>query len=611
MSAIPYRNTESGVSGPQGSSAAPAATKYVPPHLRRQMEGQAAPAPAPAAFEPRQETTRQSAGRFIDPRDNSSRESRFGRQDEGRETRFARPGRATAPQPTTAWATRDGRRTYYEDDSGLFKVEHMTTGIKFDDYDKIPVEVSGRHTEVVHAIERFKDASLDSLLMDNIDKCGYVRPTPVQKHAIPAILSGRDLMACAQTGSGKTAAFLVPTLQQMLKDGPPSIESGGPGFGRKAYPVALILAPTRELAVQIFEEARKFCAGTGIRPVVLYGGADVKVQLRELERGCDIVVACPGRLLDMMQRARVNVQYVRHLIFDEADRMLDMGFEPQIRDIVEQYGLPADRQSVMFSATFPKEIQRLARDFLEDYVFLTVGRVGSTHQSITQTLKFTEESEKYRELTRQLKEGTTGLTLVFVETKRRADELENSLSSQGFGTTSIHGDRLQEDREDALRLFKSGRCPILVATDVAARGLDIPNVNLVINFDLPKSIDDYVHRIGRTGRAGNVGRAISFVNELARPVLKDLLNVLEEAKQEIPDWFKSFVERCTGRSGGSRGGRGGSRGGRSGSSVFGGNRDIRGGEVRSFSHATSAGSSAPVRSSAPQVRHEERTDDAW
>ena len=595
--------------GNQGAPTGVAPGKYVPPHLRNvRVEEPTASISAPRTFDrapARQEVRREETnrGRFFDSRDNKSVPVRDApvenRQIGGASdsSRFARPGRLISAQPSTLWSTRDGRRTYYEDDSGLFKQEHVTSGIKFDDYDKIPVEMSGRLAESIVAVERFKDASLDSLLMDNIDKCGYVKPTPVQKHAMPTILSGRDLMACAQTGSGKTAAFLVPTLQQMLKDGPPTLNAGEVSnsvgsFGRKAFPVALILAPTRELAIQIFDEAKKFCSNTGIRPVVLYGGADVKSQLRELERGCDIVVACPGRLLDMMQRARVIVSHVRHLIFDEADRMLDMGFEPQIRDIVDKFGLPNNRQSIMFSATFPKEIQKLARDFLEDYLFLTVGRVGATHAAITQSLKYTEEGEKYRELCRILKDqgSGAGLTLVFVETKRRADEIENSLSGQGFPSTSIHGDREQADREEALRLFKSGRCPILVATDVAARGLDIPNVNLVVNFDLPKAIDDYVHRIGRTGRAGNVGKAVSFVNEGARPVVKDLLTLLEEAKQEVPEWFKAFVDKGGRKSSGrGRGGRGGS---------FGGNRDMRAGEVKL----------AHERPRAPAaVRH----DDAW
>jgi ATP-dependent RNA helicase DDX3X len=546
-------------------------SKYIPPHLRRQMEEdqqqQTSTAPSVASGAPGV--------------------SSFSRPSTGGQLSFSERLKQKLPVHTsTSWSTRDGRRPFHEYESDLFQVSHVTSGIKFDDYDKIPVEVSGRDAGAIVCIERFKEASLDAQLSDNIERCGYIKPTPVQKHSIPIVLGSRDLMASAQTGSGKTAGFLVPIIQKMLAEGPPA-ESGSTGYGSRgpAFPVALVLAPTRELAMQIFEEARKFCFGTGVRPVVLYGGAEIRLQMRELERGCDICIACPGRLIDLIQRGRISVEKVRHLVLDEADRMLDMGFEPVIRDIVEQFGMPQDRQSVMFSATFPKEIQRLARDFLNDYVFLTVGRVGSTHQNITQYMKYTEDHDKYRELCRILKEQgkEAGLTLVFVETKRRADELESSLTTAGFPATSIHGDREQADREEALRRFKSGRCPVLVATDVASRGLDIPNVNHVINFDLPKSIDDYVHRIGRTGRAGNLGKATAFVNDNARPILRDLLQLLEESKQETPEWFTSFVERATGRPV-SRGGRGGNRGGQqSGGSRFGG-RDMRGGESRQYNN---------------------------
>jgi ATP-dependent RNA helicase DDX3X len=508
----------------------------------------------------------------------------------------------------------------------------MATGIKFDDYDKIPVEVSGRGSEEIVPIERFRDAKLHHMLIDNVDRCRYTRPTPVQKHSIPIILTGRDLMSCAQTGSGKTAAFLLPTIDLMLREGPPELPSAkGPSGGiypnatRKAYPVTLVLAPTRELASQIFEESRKFCFKTGIRPMVVYGGADVRTQFREMDRGCDLLVATPGRLMDLIDRARCSVELVKHLIFDEADRMLDMGFEPQIRKIVEQSGMPQDRQSTMFSATFAREVQHLARDFLYDYVYLTVGRVGATASQITQQLRFVEEFNKYRELKRLLEEQVEeGLTLVFVETKRKADELENSLRNEGYPATSIHGDRAQWEREEALRLFKSGRLPILVATDVAARGLDIPNVNHVINYDLPSNIDDYVHRIGRTGRAGNAGTATSFVNDSNRNMLNELWASLEETKQEIPSWFQSMCA-SGGRFGGFSRGGGKGKGGKGGSSraggAFAGNRDVRGGNTVTSYHRsseekwrgdekqpTTQSASAAPRRQAPVTSAQ---DDAW
>lgn len=399
----------------------------------------------------------------------------------------------------------------------------------------------------------------------------YTKPTPVQKNAVGVILAGRDLMACAQTGSGKTAAFLVPTIHQLLKrGGPPQPPSSGGRSRRASFPSVLVLAPTRELASQIFEESRKFCFKTGVLPCVVYGGAGVRDQLYAMERGCDLIVATPGRLVDMIERGKVSLECISFLILDEADRMLDMGFEPQIRQIVDQCGMPPKhiRRTLMFSATFPREIQQLASDFLDDYIFLSVGRVGSTTDFITQRIEYANDPDK-RDLLIQLINTVMGLTLVFVETKRGADALEDYLLRNNYPATSIHGDRSQPEREEALRSFRSGRTPILVATDVAARGLDIPNVTHVINFDLPKDIDDYVHRIGRTGRAGNTGMATALVNEKNRNIIPDLVNLLAEAGQDVPKFLESMaVYAGSSASSRPRGGKG--RGG----SRFGG-RDFR------------------------------------
>ena len=223
----------------------------------------------------------------------------------------------------------------------------------------------------------------------------YTSPTPVQKNSIPIIIAKRDLMACAQTGSGKTAAFLVPILNRIFEDGPVGPAPGSFGYGRrKQLPLALILAPTRELATQIFDEARKFAYRSRVRPAVVYGGANVSDQMRELDKGCHLLVATPGRLVDFLERGKISLEFCKYLCLDEADRMLDMGFEPQIRRIVEQDNMPGPdvRQTLMFSATFPKEIQMLARDFLKDYVFLAVGRVGSTSENITQKVVWVEEA---------------------------------------------------------------------------------------------------------------------------------------------------------------------------------------------------------------------------
>ena len=353
-----------------------------------------------------------------------------------------------------------------------------------------------------------------------------------------------------------------------MEQAPPA----GYGRSRKAYPTALILAPTRELVSQIHDEARKFCYRSWVRPAVVYGGADINQQLRQIERGCDLLSATPGRLVDLIERGRISLANVRYLVLDEADRMLDMGFEPQIRRIVQGEDMPGvqDRQTLMFSATFPRDIQMLARDFMKDYVFLSVGRVGSTSENITQRIEYVEDNDKRSVLLDVLQANGTGLTLVFVETKRMADMLSDFLLGNNLPATSIHGDRTQREREMALQTFRSGRTPILVATAVAARGLDIPNVTHVINYDLPSDIDDYVHRIGRTGRAGNVGVATAFFNRGNRNIVRDLIELLREANQEIPGWLDTVAhENSFGGSFRGRGGRGGGRG------RGGGNRDFR------------------------------------
>ena len=297
--------------------------------------------------------------------------------------------------------------------------------------------------------------------------------------------------------------------------------------------------------------------------MVVYGGAEIREQLRQIERGCDLLVATPGRLVDLIERGRVSMENVRFLTLDEADRMLDMGFEPQIRRIVEQEGMPHadDRQTMMFSATFPAQIQRLAGDFMREYIFLTVGRVGAASKDVSQTVEYVENNAKVETLMRFLLTIEDGLILIFVETKRSADYLEEVLCTKGFPACSIHGDKGQREREEALYNFKSARTPVMVATDVASRGLDIPNVTQVVNFDLPSNIDDYVHRIGRTGRAGNTGAALSFVSEKNSGIARDLKDLLDENDQEVPPWL---TQMCTFGGGRSSGGGGGRRGGRGG-----------------------------------------------
>ncbi|USW58039.1 Putative ATP-dependent RNA helicase DEAD-box, Helicase superfamily 1/2, ATP-binding protein [Septoria linicola] len=447
------------------------------------------------------------------------------------------------------------------------------TGINFEKYDDIPVEASGQG--VPEPVTTFTNPPLDDHLISNIELSGYKIPTPVQKYSIPIVMGGRDLMACAQTGSGKTGGFLFPILSQAFQNGPSGNVPQQSGFARqrKAYPTSLILAPTRELVSQIYDESRKFAYRSWVRPCVVYGGADIGSQLRQIERGCDLLVATPGRLVDLIERGRISLANIKYLVLDEADRMLDMGFEPQIRRIVEGEDMPPTdgRQTLMFSATFPRDIQLLARDFLREYIFLSVGRVGSTSENITQKVEYVEDIDKRSVLLDILHTHGAGLTLIFVETKRMADSLSDYLINQGFPATSIHGDRTQRERERALEMFRSGRCPILVATAVAARGLDIPNVMHVVNYDLPTDIDDYVHRIGRTGRAGNTGISTAFFNRGNRGVVRDLLDLLKEANQEVPSFLETIAREGSGFGGG--GGRGGRSGGRGrGSSAM---KDVR------------------------------------
>lgn len=477
--------------------------KYIPPHKRAQLAS-ASPSEAPVTskFE-----------RFLLNRNEN-----------------------TGIKAESNWGRRDRRNGFLDPDdlqaTDLLFQQEKHKGVDFSSLDDIPVEVS----EASFSMSNFSDCEVHPTLLSNIQKLGYLKATPVQKHAIPCLLSRRDLMACAQTGSGKTAAYLFPTIAKLLNDGPPVMSNT-----RGSYPLALILAPTRELTIQIYEEALKFTYKTGIKVAVVYGGADPRGQSRELEKGVDIIVATPGRLIDFINRGKLNLSLVKYLVLDEADRMLDMGFEPQIRVILESTANKS-KETVMCSATFPQEIQNLASQFMKNYIFLTIGKVGSTTVNITQELYNVEESDKKTFLSEKL-EKMQGLILIFVEMKRTADNLEDYLVDRGFQCATLHGDKDQTQREKVLREFKSGKVPIMVATEIAARGLDIPNVTNVVNYDTPNAIEDYVHRIGRTGRVGKEGLAISFINDKSKPILKDLYSLLCESDQEIPEWFEEMYQK--------------------------------------------------------------------
>lgn len=450
----------------------------------------------------------------------------------------------------------------------------VSSGINFSKYEHIPVSVSG--DDVVDKVNNFEEANLRPLLMSNLKKSSYSQPTPVQKHALPIIKQGRDLMACAQTGSGKTAAFLLPIIHNLLEAG----VGGGQRGAEPQCPEVIIMSPTRELAIQIKDEARKFAAQSNLRAVVVYGGTSVHHQSKQVAEGCNILIATPGRLLDFVERGKISFMNVQYLVLDEADRMLDMGFKEDIDKMVRNPDMPGkgERQTLMFSATFPPEIQKMAYEFMSNYLFLVVGVVGGACTDVTQTffqVSQYEKREKLLEIVREISDAGGAIkTLVFVETKKTADFIASYMCQSEFAATSIHGDRQQREREEALQDFKMDRKPILVATAVAARGLDIKGVSQVINYDLPKQIEEYVHRIGRTGRLGNTGRSTAFYDSGTDAGLAaDLVRILGDAQQEVPDWLAEEASRNPEGMGGSGGGnaRFGARDIRQGSGFAAGN----------------------------------------
>ncbi|KAG9321302.1 hypothetical protein KVV02_007875 [Mortierella alpina] len=422
----------------------------------------------------------------------------------------------------------------------------ISTGEHFEEFEKIKVSVKGGPEEH-RPMDSFKDVPLHPTIIENIERMEYSKPTPVQKNAIPLILGGYDLLACAQTGSGKTAAFLLPILSKILAKLArlPATQANRPGARRTApAPYALIIVPTRELGIQIFDDTRRFTYKTRVRPVVIYGGAEMRQQKEQLARGCEILISTPGRLMDALERKAVSLDHVKFLVLDEADRTLDLGFEPAIRRILSMSNLTRDESlmTMMFSATFPTAIQVLARDFMkDDYCKLRIGRIGGTTTDIQQKLLYVEECDKEETLVELLTSLPPSRTLIFVHTKRQADYLDYVLYNQQFPCVSLHGDRNQKERELALDAFKRGISPILIATAVAARGLDIKNILHVINYDLCDDIDEYVHRIGRTGRAGHQGLATSFYNKTAYAIAPDLTKLLIECHQEMPDFLSEFI----------------------------------------------------------------------
>ena len=368
----------------------------------------------------------------------------------------------------------------------------------------------------------FEQFNLDSRLMQGIKVAGYEAATPIQEAAIPAALRGRDIIGTAQTGTGKTAAFVLPILNRLLE-------------GSRGVPRALIVTPTRELAEQIYQVVRALSVGTKVRSATVYGGVTASRQIKALKEGVDILVATPGRLLDLVQQRYARLDKVEVLVLDEADRMFDMGFLPDIRRIIK--AVPVQRQTMLFSATFPPEVELLAKQSLIDPQKIAMGISRPAH-TVTHALYPVPAHLKSGLLLKLLKQIDSDSVLVFTRTKHRADKLARQIAHAGFHVTSLHSNRTQGQREQALRGFKSGHFNIMVATDIAARGLDIESISHVINFDMPDTADAYIHRIGRTGRAQRTGDAFTLVT----PEDNDMIRALERImghplKREIlPDF---------------------------------------------------------------------------
>lgn len=360
----------------------------------------------------------------------------------------------------------------------------------------------------------FQELNLIEPLKRAVAEKGYTTPTPIQQQAIPPALEGRDLLGCAQTGTGKTAAFTLPILQLL---------SAEPRTKGRRTIKALVLTPTRELAIQIDECCRDYARYTDIRHCVIFGGVNQRPQVDALQRGIDLLVATPGRLLDLIGQGYVSLSDIRFFVLDEADRMLDMGFIHDIRRILPL--LPAKRQTLFFSATMPDDIVKLANTMLRNPAHVTVTPPASVVETIRQSVLFAEKAEKRTLLASLLRERPESSVLVFSRTKHGADRIARILTKAGIEGRAIHGDKSQGARERAMNDFRSGACRVLIATDIAARGIDISELPLVINYDLPEVPETYVHRIGRTGRAGRDGQAIAFCSEEERPLLKDILKL--------------------------------------------------------------------------------------
>ena len=356
----------------------------------------------------------------------------------------------------------------------------------------------------------FKEFGLDARIMRGIEAVGYTTPTPIQQQAIPVVLQGRDVLGLAQTGTGKTAAFMLPILQRLTR-------------GPLRRPRVLIVAPTRELAEQTNEAARDLGRFTKVRSVSIYGGVGKRPQLEALRRGVEIVVACPGRLLDHIGEGDIDLSGIEVLVLDEADRMCDMGFLPDIRRILKH--LPARRQTLFFSATMPEDIRKLSRDILHDPVTVQIGMIAPA-KTVSHALYPVPQKSKKGLLMAMLEQTATGRVLIFTRTKRRARFLAQDLEKRGYRASALQGNMSQNKRQRSINGFRNGKYDILVATDIAARGIDVTEISHVINFDMPDTVDAYTHRIGRTGRAHLSGEAFTFAVAGDEPIVRDIEKLL-------------------------------------------------------------------------------------
>ena len=417
-------------------------------------------------------------------------------------------------------------------------------------------EITVTGTNVPKPVRTFEEASVPEFMLQEILKAGFTEPTAIQSQGWPMALSGRDMVGIAQTGSGKTLSFLLPAVVHIVAQ--PELK---PGDG----PIVLVIAPTRELAVQIEEECRRFGASSKIKSTCVYGGAPKREQVDKLRRGVEVCVATPGRLIDMLEGGYTNLRRTTYAVLDEADRCLDMGFAPQLRMIFSQ--IRPDRQTLMWTATWPREVQDLARDFLNpDFIQVNIGSMDiQANKHIKQTVELVSgDRDKNDRFMRFIREHAAERSLVFVDTKRMADDLCRQLRQSGINALAIHGDKSQQERDWVIAEFKSGKAPILVATDVASRGLDVKDVRIVVNYEVPNDIESYIHRIGRTGRKNqqggyNEGMSLTYIEStFPGKIVADIARCMAEAGYEPSPELKDLAMAARG-SGKSRFGGGGRR----------------------------------------------------